>query len=273
MLYYIFGKKKADLGLEKAYGKDPKRMEKTGHGKLPPFEGAGVMLVDKPLFWTSFDVVNFVRGRFNIRKAGHCGTLDPAATGLLILTLGKFTTYSDRFSGEDKTYEAEMLLGAETDSGDLDGQIVSRADPSGVTEQQLKETLAGFVGDQMQIPPMVSAVKIGGRKLCDLARKGKEVEREPRPVHIYDITVTSCRPPLCTFTMTCSKGTYVRTLCTDAGRKLGTGAVLTGLRRIRSGRFDVKDALTVDTLRSFSQDDLARHLAGFLTQMAKGENR
>ena len=248
-------------------------MGNTGRGKLPPFEGTGVMLVDKPLFWTSFDVVNFVRGRFNIRKAGHCGTLDPAATGLLILTLGKFTSLSDRFSGEDKCYQAEMLLGAETDSGDLDGQIVSRADPSGVTERQLRETLAGFVGDQMQIPPMVSAVKIGGRKLCDLARKGKEVEREPRPVHIYDITVTSCRPPLCTFTMTCSKGTYVRTLCTDAGRKLGTGAVLTGLRRIRSGRFDVKDALTVDTLRSFSQDDLARHLAGFLAQMAKGENR
>lgn len=229
----------------------------------PPFAGAGILPVDKPLFWTSFDVVNFVRSRFNIRKAGHCGTLDPAATGLLILTLGRFTALSDRFSGQDKRYEAEMLFGVETDSGDLDGQVVFRADASHVTEKEIRDTLAGFVGDLMQTPPMVSAVKVGGRKLCDLARKGKEVAREPRPVHIYRLDVTGCTPPLCRFTLECSKGTYVRALCSDAGKKLGTGGVLTALRRTRSGRFDVKDALTVEELKRFSQDDLAKYLTAF----------
>ncbi|MBQ9500902.1 MAG: tRNA pseudouridine(55) synthase TruB [Lentisphaeria bacterium] len=237
----------------------------------PPFEGAGILLVDKPLFWTSFDVVNFVRSRFNIRKAGHCGTLDPAATGLLILTLGRFTAFSDRFSGQDKCYEAEMLLGAETDSGDLDGQIIARADASHVTEKEIRDTLAGFVGPLMQTPPMVSAVKVNGRKLCDLARKGREIAREPRPIRIYRLDVTNCTPPLCRFTLECSKGTYVRTLCSDAGKKLGTGAVLTALRRTRSGIFDVKDALSIEEIKGLSQDDLAKHLAGFLSRTAQGK--
>jgi len=237
----------------------------------PPFAGAGILLMDKPLFWTSFDVVNFVRSRFNIRKAGHCGTLDPAATGLLILTLGKFTAFSDRFSGQDKCYEAEMLLGVETDSGDLDGQVISRADASHVTERDIRATLAGFVGDQMQTPPMVSAVKVDGRKLCDLARKGREVAREPRPIHIYKLEVTCCTPPLCRFTLECSKGTYVRTLCSDAGKKLGTGGMLTSLRRTRSGRFDVKDALTVEEIKRFSQDDLEKYLTAFSAKLDQGE--
>ena len=126
---------------------------------LPPLNINGVLLVDKPAGWTSFDVVNFVRARFNIPKIGHCGTLDPAATGLLVLVLGKFTQLSQKFSGEEKTYAATLQLGFETDSYDMDGTVTARYDASGVTNEQLRETLAGFVGEQLQKPPMVSAVK------------------------------------------------------------------------------------------------------------------
>lgn len=144
--------------------------------RLPPFHTSGVLLVDKPLEWTSFDVVNFVRSRFNIPKVGHCGTLDPAASGLLVLVLGKFTQLSSKFSGEDKVYEAKLQLGLETDSGDLDGEVISTRDWSAVTPELLRETLAGFVGEQLQTPPMVSAVKKDGKKLYELARQGVEVE-------------------------------------------------------------------------------------------------
>ena len=132
--------------------------------RLPPFHTSGVLLVDKPLEWTSFDVVNFVRSRFNIPKVGHCGTLDPAASGLLVLVLGKFTQLSSKFSGEDKVYEAKLQLGLETDSGDLDGEVISTRDWSAVTPELLRETLAGFVGEQLQTPPMVSAVKKDGSR-------------------------------------------------------------------------------------------------------------
>ena len=243
---------------------------KPGKHRLPPFNGYGIMLVDKPILWTSFDVVNFVRNRFNVPKVGHCGTLDPAATGLLVLVLGKFTSYSEKLAGEDKCYEADMLLGVETSSGDIDGEVISRKDPSQITEEQLRATLAGFVGEQMQTPPMVSAVKVDGRKLYDLARKGIEVERQAKPIVIHSLDVTKCELPSCSFTLECSKGTYVRTLCSDAGKKLGTGAMLTNLRRIRSGRFDIRNALTVEQIKNFSQEDLGQYLAGNLAQLMKG---
>ena len=243
---------------------------KPGKHRLPPFNGFGIMLVDKPILWTSFDVVNFVRNRFNIPKVGHCGTLDPAATGLLVLVLGKFTSYSERLAGEDKCYEADMLLGVETDSGDIDGAVISRTDASHITEEQLRRTLAGFIGEQMQTPPMVSAVKVDGKKLYELARKGQEVERQAKPIIIHQLDITACDLPRCAFTLTCSKGTYVRTLCSDAGKKLGTGAMLTALRRIRSGKFDIKDAITIDRIKEFTQDDLAQYLAEGLAKLAKG---
>ena len=243
---------------------------KPGKHRLPPFNGFGIMLVDKPILWTSFDVVNFVRNRFNVPKVGHCGTLDPAATGLLVLVLGKFTSFSDKLAGEDKCYEADMLLGVETSSGDIDGEVISRKDPSQITGEELRSTLAGFIGEQMQTPPMVSAVKVDGKKLYDLARKGIEVERQAKPIVIHDLKVTDCQLPHCRFTLECSKGTYVRTLCSDAGKKLGVGAMLTNLRRIRSGKFDIKNALTVEQIREFSQDDLREYLANSLTQLVKG---
>lgn len=243
---------------------------KPGKHRLPPFTGYGIMLVDKPILWTSFDVVNFVRNRFNVPKVGHCGTLDPAATGLLVLVLGKFTSYSEKLAGEDKCYEADMLLGVETNSGDIDGEVTSRKDPSQITEELLRSTLAGFIGEQMQTPPMVSAVKVDGKKLYDLARKGIEVERQAKPIVIHSLDITACDLPRCKFTLNCSKGTYVRTLCSDAGKKLGVGAMLTNLRRTRSGKFDVKNALTIEQIKEFSQEDLGAYLARGLTLLMKG---
>ena len=232
--------------------------------RLPVFQTSGVLLVDKPQEWTSFDVVNFVRARFNVPKVGHCGTLDPAATGLLVLVLGKFTQLSSKFSGEDKVYEAKLQLGLETDSCDLDGEVTATHDWSAVTPELLRETLAGFVGKQMQTPPMVSAVKKDGRKLYKLARKGVEVEREAKPITIFSIDVTNLELPFCEFTLHCSKGTYVRTLCSDVGRKLGCGGTLAALRRTVSGQFNIADAVTIDQLKSFEQADLEIHIRKFL---------
>ena len=243
---------------------------KPGKHRLPPFTGYGIMLVDKPILWTSFDVVNFVRNRFNVPKVGHCGTLDPAATGLLVLVLGKFTSYSEKLAGEDKCYEADMLLGVETSSGDIDGEIIARKDTSQITEELLRSTLAGFIGEQMQTPPMVSAVKVDGKKLYDLARKGIEVERQAKPIVIHSLDITECDLPRCKFTLKCSKGTYVRTLCSEAGKKLGTGAMLTNLRRISSGKFDIRNALTIEQIKNFSQEDLGTYLARSLTLLMKG---
>lgn len=232
--------------------------------RLPIFNTNGVLLVDKPAEWTSFDVVNFVRARFNIPKVGHCGTLDPAATGLLVLVLGKFTQLSQKFSGEDKVYEATLRLGIETDSEDMDGKITAEHDWSGVSETQLREGLASFVGVRQQTPPMVSAVKKDGKKLYELAREGIEVERESREITIHSIEITRLELPECDFVMHCSKGTYVRTVCADLGRRLGCGGVLKALRRTRSGAFNVADALSVDTLKTYEQADLELHLRQFL---------
>lgn len=232
--------------------------------RLAPFLTSGVLLVDKPAEWTSFDVVNFVRARFNIPKVGHCGTLDPAATGLLVLVLGKFTQLSQKFSGEDKTYEATLQLGLETDSYDLDGTETGHFDTSHVSAELLKETLAGFVGEQLQKPPMVSAVKKDGKKLYELARQGVEVERESKSINIFSIDITRCEPPMCDFTMHCSKGTYVRSLCYDIGRKLECGGTLAALRRTQSGAFHIEDAITIDQLKTFEQADLEIHVRKFL---------
>ena len=216
--------------------------------RLPIFNANGVLLIDKPVEWTSFDVVNFVRARFNIPKVGHCGTLDPAATGLLVLVLGKFTLLSQKFSGEDKVYEATMRLGLETDSEDMDGQIVAEHDWSQVTEEMLRETLTSFIGVQQQTPPMVSAVKKGGKKLYELARQGVEIERESREITIFSLDISRVELPRCDF-------------LSEADLR---GGVLEKLRRLRSGSFDVADALTIEQLKTFEQGDLEAHLRRFL---------
>ena len=241
--------------------------------RLPIFDRSGVLLVDKPTEWTSHDVVAFVRSRFNVPKVGHCGTLDPAATGLLVVVLGKFTKLSQKFSGEDKVYEGTILLGKETDSQDMDGTVLRESDPSFVTEQMLRNTFAEFVGDIEQIPPMVSAVKKDGERLYELARKGREIEREAKPITIHSITLDKIALPYADFTVSCSKGTYVRTLCADVGARLGCGACLYRLNRLKSGEFDLANAVTVETLKTWTQDDLSSHISEFLHRKLAQMNR
>lgn len=224
----------------------------------------GIVLVDKPATWTSHDVVNFIRTRFNVPKVGHCGTLDPAATGLLVIVLGKFTKLSQKFSGEDKVYTGTILLGQETDSQDMDGNVISQNGCDGVTEEQLRETFNSFLGTYMQIPPMVSAVKKDGEKLYELARKGVEVEREPKEIKIHSIDISNVSLPYADFRVACSKGTYIRTLCSDAGKKLSCGGTLFKLNRTKSGEFDLADAHTIEEIEKWTQDDLAAAMDDFL---------
>ena len=230
---------------------------------LPPFEHNGILLVDKDPEWTSHDVVNLVRRRFNVKKVGHAGTLDPAATGLLVLLLGKATKSSQTFSQSDKTYSGEILFGIETDSQDLDGEVVAEKDASLLTEEMVSETLASFTGPQLQTPPMVSAVKVGGKKLYELAREGKIVERDPREIMIHSLEILDFNLPVVSFEVACSKGTYVRTLCADIGGKLGCGAALKSLRRTKSGDFSVENAHRLDDIKTWTQDDLLNALVSF----------
>ncbi|NOY74796.1 MAG: tRNA pseudouridine(55) synthase TruB [Kiritimatiellaeota bacterium] len=232
--------------------------------RLPAFEHNGILLVDKPSEWTSHDVVHFVRRRFNVKKVGHAGTLDPAATGLLVLLLGKATKMSQTLSQSDKTYSGEMLFGVETDSQDMDGKVISEKDASFLTEELVLEVFDSFIGPQLQTPPMVSAVKVGGKKLYELAREGKEVEREPRDMEIYSLVADEFHLPVVNFTVECTKGTYVRTICSDIGAKLGCGGVLKSLRRLRSGEYNVANTHDIEEMREkWTQDDLLRALVSF----------
>ena len=221
----------------------------------------GLLLVDKPAGMTSSDVVVAVRKMFRLKKVGHGGTLDPQATGLLALLVGKATRASQSVMGGDKVYEGVLRLGASTNTQDAEGERTGGSDPSGVTREALEAVIrADFTGDIFQTPPMVSAVKIGGVPLYKMARKGEEVEREARLVHVYSIRIDEFGIPDTRFTVSCTKGTYVRTLCNDIGEKLGCGGHLAALRRIRSGRFDVKDAISMDALRELPRQDLASRL-------------
>ncbi len=217
---------------------------------------SGILLVDKPSEWTSHDVVNFVRRRFKIKKVGHCGTLDPNATGLLVLVMGRATKLSDRLTTQGKAYSGTMRLGVETFTEDSDGEVTATADTSGITDDDISAAIARFTGEIMQTPPMVSAIKKDGKPLYKLARKGKVVEREPRRITIRSLTVHSIAMPDVDFDVECSKGTYVRTLCADIGRDLGCGAHLLSLRRLRSGKFDVNDAVTIDELKAMDREKL-----------------
>jgi tRNA pseudouridine55 synthase len=219
-----------------------------------PFDG--ILLIDKPTEHTSHDVVARVRGHLGMRKVGHGGTLDPMATGLLIILLGRGTKLSDRIMGADKTYEGTITFGSTTDSQDADGEIVSEADPSGVTEEAVTTAMTDMLGDQMQMPPMVSAVKVNGVPLYKHARKGREVERDPRFVHVYKFVPTAFNLPSADFIVSTTKGTYVRTLCHDLGQTLGCGAHLSRLRRTRSGKLDVANAITLDELLATPLDQV-----------------
>ena len=224
----------------------------------------GAILVDKPAGPTSHDVVDAIRRKFGIKKVGHCGTLDPNATGLLIIVLGRGTKLSERLMGDDKVYEGTIKFGEETDSYDSDGELTGSLPIMPMTLDELNEEAAKFIGDQMQIPPMVSAIKKDGVPLYKLARKGIEVEREPRLIHVYNFRFTEYTEPLGKFRVACTKGTYIRSIAHDLGQKLGCGAHLTTLRRGASGRFDVKDALTLDAVLKLSPADLEKRVLPFL---------
>jgi len=224
----------------------------------------GAILVDKPSGPTSHDVVDAIRRKFGIKKVGHCGTLDPNATGLLIIVLGRGTKLSERLMGDDKVYEGTVKFGESTDSYDSDGELTGSMPLLPMTLEELNTAAAEFIGDQMQVPPMVSAIKKDGVPLYKLARKGIEVEREPRLIHVYNFRFTDYAEPLGRFRLACTKGTYVRSIAHDLGQKLGCGAHLTTLRRSASGKFDVADAITTAELLQLSPVQLEKKVIPFL---------
>jgi len=224
----------------------------------------GAILIDKPVGPTSHDVVDSIRRRFQIKKVGHCGTLDPNATGLLIIVLGRGTKLSEKLMGDDKVYEGTIKFGETTASYDADGELTASLPVPLMTLEQLNEEAAKFIGDQLQVPPMVSAIKQNGVPLYKLARKGIEVVREPRLIHIYNFRFTDYAEPLGQFRVACTKGTYVRSIAHDLGQKLGCGAHLATLRRSVSGKFDVADATTFDDVMNLKAAELAKKVLPFL---------
>ena len=212
----------------------------------------GILLVDKPAGPTSHDIVDKVRKTFKLDKVGHGGTLDPQATGLLVLLIGRGTKLSNSLMGSDKCYEGTLRLGSSTDSQDAAGKELSSAPFEHITQEMLETTMATFNGDQMQIPPMVSAIKKDGVPLYKLARKGKTVEREPKFIHLYKFSLNTFGLPDSTFEVLCTKGTYVRTLCHDIGEKLGCGGHLAQLRRTRSGHLSIDDAVGFEELIGYT---------------------
>jgi len=216
----------------------------------------GVLLVDKAAAMTSHDVVAIARRALDTRKIGHCGTLDPLATGLLILTVGRGTKIQDLLMSEDKEYEGTMRLGQTTSSQDADGEVLETKPVPVLEGNEISDAFAKYRGDFYQMPPMVSAIKKDGVPLYKLARQGKQVEREPRFVHVYASEVLGIRLPDLDFRIVCSKGFYVRTFAHDVGEALGCGAHLAALRRTKSGRFSVQGAVTVDELKTLPREEL-----------------
>jgi tRNA pseudouridine55 synthase len=229
------------------------------------FEGFdGALLIDKPAGPTSHDVVDAIRRRFGIKKVGHCGTLDPNATGLLIIVLGRGTKLSEKLMADDKVYEGTIKFGETTDSYDVDGELVASLPVPSLSVEQLNEGAASFVGDHMQTPPMVSAIKKDGVPLYKLARKGVEVPREPRLIHIYTFRFTEYQEPLARFRIACTKGTYVRSLAHELGQKVGCGAHLASLRRTVSGKFDIADAAPLEEVLKLPESELEKRVIPFL---------
>ncbi len=216
----------------------------------------GVLLVDKAEGMTSHDVVALIRRKLEIKKVGHCGTLDPIATGLLLLTLGRGTKIQDLLMSEDKKYAGTLLLGITTSTQDRQGEIVNQREVPPLDENKIRAAFEKFCGDFYQMPPMVSAIKRGGVPLYKLARQGKVVEREARLVHVYRYGIDQIALPEIDFSVLCSKGFYVRTYVHDIGEELGCGAHLKSLRRLKSGRFDVDRAISVGEIKNASREEI-----------------
>jgi tRNA pseudouridine55 synthase len=206
----------------------------------------GILIVNKPSGITSHDVVDFIRRKFNIKRVGHAGTLDPMATGVLVMLLGKATKLSNTFINEDKEYVAKIFFGKSTDTQDSSGKVIEEKNIDSLDIEAIKKAFDSFKGDIEQIPPMVSAIKYKGKKLYQLARSGKTVVREPRKIRISDMEILDYKFPELTFRVKCSKGTYVRTLCEDIGRSLGVPSHMSGLIRTQSGDFLLKDSKNME---------------------------
>ncbi len=221
----------------------------------------GILLVDKPTDWTSHDVVAKIRNYFKLSKCGHAGTLDPLATGLLVLLIGKGTKLSDRIMNGDKVYEGTLHLGINTNTQDADGEIVEEKDASHITREMVEKVIAEkFMGPIEQIPPMVSAIKKDGVPLYKMARKGQEIEREPRKIEVFEFDVLEFDNPLVKFRVKSTKGTYVRTLAFDIGTELGVGGSLDALRRTASGPLTVENAHTMDEILACDKETLAEKM-------------
>lgn len=223
----------------------------------------GYLVIDKPGGWTSFDVVARARRILGEKRIGHAGTLDPAATGVLPLAVGAATKTLEFLTDASKTYLAEITFGIETDSQDIEGRVTRISDAGALTADDVTAALAQMLGPQEQIPPMHSAIKIGGQKLYELARRGEEIVRPPRPVTFYTLDLCAWNPPVATILIDSSKGTYIRSLARDLGEALGTGAYLSNLVRTRSGPFSLDDAITIAELEElpwpWAWPELAMH--------------
>tara|TARA_Y100000746_G_scaffold51351_1_gene40494 strand:- start:1509 stop:2222 length:714 start_codon:yes stop_codon:yes gene_type:complete len=224
----------------------------------------GILLIDKPAGPTSHDIVDIIRNSYRIKKVGHCGTLDPAATGLLIIVLGKATKLSEKLMSDDKVYVGSMKLGETTNTFDAEGQVESTQPVPDLSIQTLQKEANKFLGDQMQIPPMVSAIKINGTPLYKLARKGQTIDRKERFIHLYKFLISEYETPVAWFKVACTKGTYIRTLAHDFGQKIGCGGHLSGLRRTISGTFKVSNATSLEELTTLSALDLNKRIIPML---------
>lgn len=223
-----------------------------------PTDAGQLLLLNKPLGWTSFDVVNKLRYKLKIKKIGHAGTLDPLATGLLIICTGKMTKRIEEFMGLEKEYTGIFVIGQTTPSYDLETEVSDPVDISVVTEESILNAVKSLTGTISQLPPAHSAIKIGGKRAYKFARQGKEVELKPREVVVSEFEITSFSLPMITFRIVCSKGTYIRSLAHDLGESLGVGAYLSQLCRTRIGNFKLEDALSVDDVTP-PHADLLQH--------------
>jgi len=227
---------------------------------LQPKEMEGILLVDKPRDHTSHDVVARLRGKLKMKRVGHAGTLDPMATGLLIILVGKATRVSQYLTSLDKEYEGTVELGKVTDTQDAEGEMMETRPVPPFTEAEIRTAIQGFLGDQYQLPPMYSAIKIDGVPLYKSARKGEEIAREPRFIRVMSWEMTRFALPQFDFRLRCTKGTYVRTLAHDLGQRLGCGAHLAALRRTATDKFNVAQALTLDQIQAMTLPEIEKRL-------------
>jgi tRNA pseudouridine55 synthase len=220
----------------------------------------GILVVDKPQGMTSHDVVDLIRRRFGLKKVGHAGTLDPMATGVLVMLIGRYTRSSDSLMSEEKEYDATLTLGGRSDTGDAWGKIEASGEKTSFSSAELAKVFTRFTGEIEQKPPMYSAVKFKGKKLYELARKGLSVEMSPRRIVIKRLDIGAIALPDVSFLVTCSKGTYIRQLCVDMGEALGCGGYLSRLERTRSGAFTISQAIKVDALKALNGKGLSERL-------------